>query len=1243
MIDDHLSWQDFWRLRYGIATGIAWAIPAIVYAQVLPDGTLPTIVDSVGQGTTNVVITGGTQIGGNLFHSFQEFSVPTGGAAIFDNPPDVANIISRVTGGNLSIIDGLLQTNGPANVFLLNPSGIEFGPNATLRIGGSLFASTAPGLQFADGTVFSAVNVGVAPLLTLSVPVGAQGISALEAQIISNGRLIVPRDLTLNTGTLVLTDDIQVGGNVTLQASNVLIDDAVVAAAIAPVVDTPANLTIQVAAQTVSLLNGGQLRIADSEVNDPTAIVVTAANQLVISGANSGIFSTARPSIGQDPIIQVTARTVGLLDGGQLRIADSGINSPTAIAVTATDQLVISGANSGIFSTTQAVSGQGGAVSLTSNIIQIFDGATVDTSTTGAATGGNISLFAPTVNITTGSKLQTSTGGTGQAGDITLGMATNPAGAITITDSGTRVQTATTADGASGNITLMGNLVTVANNASMGTSTTGVGNAGNITLAAQNQVTLQSGGLIASATSSDGASGLVTITAPRIAIDASQVFTSTTSRGNAGTITLSGGNQIDMTNNSQIRSQVSASAAPGQGGNIQITTPNLTVSRSLVSAETIGQGNSGTLVAQTQRLQLTEGGALQTFTDGSGDTGTLSIAATEGLTLTSQAQIRAIVGGGATGSSLPVQIMTPSLSLDGGAQVFSRVSGNATGGEMQIRAGTITLAGGSAIQSLVESEFGNGSEINLQADNLSMTNAAISSVNRGGQQGGQLAITTTGDIVLTGSQILTRTELGSGSGVTESQGGHVVVRGRSLQLNQGSQLATTITANGQGGMVDILTSEPIRLVGSEPDVPQTFITSETEGNSLRGTGGAIRLVAPTVELTSNATVRSITTSAGNGGDLEITTNLLNLTQGGQLRVAAAGAGNSGDIEIASRSRLIIADPNTGIFATTTPTATGNAGNITIHPDVALLRNEGTIAAISDGSGRGGNISLQGNSITLQNRAAIVTETASGQGGNIAIQLQDLLFLRDASLISATSPAAGSGSNLRFSGGYIIGFPSENSDIIATTAGGTGGTIQIASRGVFGFTPRTDSSVISDVISRVPLQVQGQAIVSTLGDDPSKGLTRLPDDVLDTSNQIVVGCPAEGGNKFTIPGRGGLLPNPSEIVNRLPTLIDWGDEQTTAFIQEGQGWEVSSLQPSPELSSIPDVPVDGGRLPQSLSLPEVSPTDQPVHLMGLSTNHSSTLADQWVRLRDGTVILAGHSSLQSWPLPSSCSSLTRSGP
>jgi filamentous hemagglutinin family protein len=66
--------------------------------------------------------------GGNLFHSFGAFNVPTGGSVTFSGPHTIANIVSRVTGGQLSEIDGRLRsTIDGANLFLLNPSGCCLG------------------------------------------------------------------------------------------------------------------------------------------------------------------------------------------------------------------------------------------------------------------------------------------------------------------------------------------------------------------------------------------------------------------------------------------------------------------------------------------------------------------------------------------------------------------------------------------------------------------------------------------------------------------------------------------------------------------------------------------------------------------------------------------------------------------------------------------------------------------------------------------------------------------------------------------------------------------------------------------------------------------------------------------------------------------------------------------------------------------------------------------------------------
>jgi large exoprotein involved in heme utilization and adhesion len=52
----------------------------------------------------------GKQVGSNLFHSFGQFGLATGESAAFSGPTTVNNVIGRVTGGNLSSIDGKIQS-----------------------------------------------------------------------------------------------------------------------------------------------------------------------------------------------------------------------------------------------------------------------------------------------------------------------------------------------------------------------------------------------------------------------------------------------------------------------------------------------------------------------------------------------------------------------------------------------------------------------------------------------------------------------------------------------------------------------------------------------------------------------------------------------------------------------------------------------------------------------------------------------------------------------------------------------------------------------------------------------------------------------------------------------------------------------------------------------------------------------------------------------------------------------------
>lgn len=165
-------------------------------------------------------ITGGTQVGANLFHSLEQFGLERGQIANFLSNPQVQNILSRVVGGHSSFIDGLIQvTGGTSNLFLMNPAGIIFGSNARLNVPASFTATTANGIQIGEDWFKAIADNNYASFV--DTPSSLAFTSPQLGSIINAGNLVVSpgESITLVGGTIINTGKLSApGGTITIAA-----------------------------------------------------------------------------------------------------------------------------------------------------------------------------------------------------------------------------------------------------------------------------------------------------------------------------------------------------------------------------------------------------------------------------------------------------------------------------------------------------------------------------------------------------------------------------------------------------------------------------------------------------------------------------------------------------------------------------------------------------------------------------------------------------------------------------------------------------------------------------------------------------------------------------------------------------------------------------------------------------------------------------------------------------------------
>ncbi|MFZ1804656.1 MAG: filamentous hemagglutinin N-terminal domain-containing protein, partial [Nitrospira sp.] len=339
-------------------------------------------------------ITGGTRAGSNVFHSFGDFSIPNSHIANFLNDTGLTNtthILGRVTGGNVSTIFGTLQTTGfgQANLFLMNPAGIVFGPHASLNVGGSVSFATADYITLADGVRFNAIPNVAADSLLSAAPISTFGfISSAPAAISSQGSTLIVRPKQ----SLSL-----VGGNREVIYTH---PDTEAATSI------PSGVTVTAGRLSAP---GGQINIASVASSGE----VSAADFMQTPSMTMGDIN-----FSQAATLSVSGKAAGTvrIRGGQLVITDATISAntrnangaPIAIDIMLTKDLSVTDTRGAATITAKARdSGDAGEVHISAANITITSTsdssfAAIDTHTLGSGKGGDVTIAAPGTLTVTG-------------------------------------------------------------------------------------------------------------------------------------------------------------------------------------------------------------------------------------------------------------------------------------------------------------------------------------------------------------------------------------------------------------------------------------------------------------------------------------------------------------------------------------------------------------------------------------------------------------------------------------------------------------------------------------------------------------------------------------------------------------------------------------------------------------------------------------------------------------------------
>ncbi|NEP58179.1 MAG: filamentous hemagglutinin N-terminal domain-containing protein, partial [Symploca sp. SIO2G7] len=789
----------------GITVAIALCLsPNLARAQpITTDGTTNTQVNLDG----NIfVIEQGTRVGGNLFHSFSEFSLLTGNEALFNNAIDVTNILTRVTGGNVSQIDGLISAKGTANLFFLNPSGIIFGSKAQLNIGGSLISSTADSIKLADGSEFSAINSQAPPLLAINVPIGLQ-YGSNPGSIVNQsqaGLEVLPgRTLALLGGDVVLD-----GGNLTAFQGQIELG-SVASTGLVSFSATPTGLDFKY-----------------QGIQDFGNIELSGAAVVNASGLGGGTIQIQGGQVSLTEGSRLVAETFGNFDGRGIEIQASQFSMQ--------DKAFVSTATFG--------SGAGGNLKVRADTVEL-------TGTTPFAAAQQLLLgtFDP-LNLSDG--LYSFSAGAGAAGHLTIDTSR-----LLIQD-GANLFSSTFVEGSGGDMTLnISESAELSNGSLFFTGSSGMGDAGNLTINAK-QLRVLDGTALATTPdiNSTGRGGDLKVTAESIELRGTPsgapvpagLFTVTFGTNVAGDLTVNTGKLI-VADGAQVSATTSGG---GAGGNLTVNADmvevsgvssdgeflsGLLTSSSLVTLPGLpGDALAGSLTINTKRLSVRDGAQISAATGSGGAAGQLTVNASESVEVIGFATGVApavelvsfgIVGDGIVPSAIEsntrgagdagdLMIQTRSLIVRDGAEVGVRSTGDGsagdvgTAGDLRITANSILLDQQGTLSAATIS--GAGGNITLTASDIQLRRNSLITTNVANSDSGNITIDADVLAALENSDITANAEQGTGGRVTINAQGIFGTQFREQITPESDITATSELGPEFSGIVEInqLTIDP---------------------------------------------------------------------------------------------------------------------------------------------------------------------------------------------------------------------------------------------------------------------------------------------------------------------------------------------------------------------------------------------------------------------------------------------------